>query len=621
MAERASSYDRVRIEVIDPTCAGTGIHTRDQPDYLLLNTVCSQVTMFAEAASTGTNADEPGPNLYAWARERDLRLATDGFTIGPVGRPIRIGDFLPRRILGEYLAWFLQTAVLDKASERVDIRFHRQRAVDIRSGADDELVTMLEDGSTVTTQSAVLTTGHTSNDPPIAAALPQRIISDPYPLPDRLHAVSPAESVAINGFGLSAMDMIAACTVGRGGRFISLGGVLQYVRGGAEPQIYLFSRSGSPYRARPKLKRERTPYIPIVLTYDRIEMLRQSAGPLNFDADVLPLLLTEMRVAYHRCRAALTGGEHGAQRLVAELTQAAAAGAAVARLDQLDRRYGPFDADVAWDRSLGMVVTDSAAYQRWVTHEIRRDLVEAAQGLERSCEKAAIEVVRELRDTVRRAVDFGGLTSESLDAFMHARVPLMNKAVVGPQSERHQELLALIEAGVLQVPFGPAPQMTWDASARQWTIASTGLGTPFACGVDWICSANVRAPSVSSSACPLIRRLHAKGWLSRHSPQSVSVHSADIDTDQHPVAAGGRADPRLWILGPLCEGTTFYNHAVPAPGGYSRVVADAHATATKLLNLDRPSGPAEPIHHWILRGQASSSVSVQASAIAAPSLP
>ncbi|MEA2188166.1 MAG: hypothetical protein QOK16_3177 [Solirubrobacteraceae bacterium] len=582
--------DCIRVEVIDPTCAGTGIHTVQQPDYLLLNTVCSQVSMFPEAHSVGTDTDAPGPNLYEWATERGLRVAGDDVTVGREGRHIRREDFLPRRVLGEYLTWFLD-GILREAPDAVRVNFHRRNAVDLQSSADGRLTIALDDGAVITTQYVFLTTGHTPNKRANGSAAPRRAIADPYPLPATLEAVAPGQSMAVNGFGLSAMDVIAACTVGRGGQYVRCGEVVRYVPGGAEPQLYLYSHSGIPFRARPYLQRERRPYRPLLLTCDRIDALRlERGGPLDFDADVLPLLLTEMRIAYHRQHAALSGGE---DRLVTALTRAAESGALTTYLGELDQEHGAFDAHAAWDRAGAMVLTDSSAYERWVADEIRRDYVQATKGLERSCEKAALEIVRDLRDTVRHAVDFGGLTRDSLESFMRTTVPLMNKAVVGPQKERHRELLALIEAGILQVPFGPAPETTWDAEANRWTISATRLGRPFARPVDWLCMAHVSSPSVSASASPLISRLYVNGWLTRHRPDSSRVHSVDLDTCLHPVSTSGEPDRRLWILGPLCEGTTFYNHAVPSPGGYSRVVADAHRTVAEMLTVLAPE-PAAP---------------------------
>jgi hypothetical protein len=39
----------------------------------------------------------------------------------------------------------------------------------------------------------------------------------------------------------------------------------------------------------------------------------------------------------------------------------------------------------------------------------------------------------------------------------------------------------------------------------------------------------------------------------------------------------------MWVIGPLCEGATFYTNLVPSPGVYSRPIADAHRCAAALL--------------------------------------
>jgi hypothetical protein len=60
------------------------------------------------------------------------------------------------------------------------------------------------------------------------------------------------------------------------------------------------------------------------------------------------------------------------------------------------------------------------------------------------------------------------------------------------------------------------------------------------------------------------------------------VHGIDIDRDQHPVGANGEARRNIWVLGPLCEGATFYNNLVPSPNVYSRPIADAHRCVTAM---------------------------------------
>lgn len=85
-------------------------------------------------------------------------------------------------------------------------------------------------------------------------------------------------------------------------------------------------------------------------------------------------------------------------------------------------------------------------------------------------------------------------------------------------------------------------------------------------------AAHVALPTVETSASPLISALYRKGWIRPHRPGSRHVHGIDVDSDQHPIDAGGRSEPRVWVLGPLCEGATFYNNLVPLPGMHSRPV-------------------------------------------------
>jgi hypothetical protein len=574
---------QVRVEIIDPSCAGAGVHDPGQPDYLLLNTTCSKVSMFPDSCTVGADVDEPGPSLFDWVTGRGLRMAADGFTVGDHGRPILPTDFLPRRILGEYLGWFL-VQLRRRAPEHVRLTAHRAAAVDISSGPGAGLTVAVSDGSTVAVQYAFLTTGYTQNGGTAAGpAGRHRIIAEPYPLPAQVAGVAPGQSVAISGFGLSAMDMVSSLTVGRGGRFSQAGGQLRYRPSGREPAVLLYSRSGLPCRARPLVVEFRPPYEPLVLTRAGIDALRAArGGPLDFDADVLPLVLTEMRIAYRRCQARCAG-RAAEQALAAELARAAGPGDLAGVLDELDARLGRFDAHAALDGSDGMLLDDSAAYQKWLADVVHVDLADGVLGFTRSPVKAALDILRDLRDTVRYVVDFGGLSGESLEEFNRQTIPQMNRAVVGPQYERHAELLALMAAGIAAAPFGPAPVVTWDERAGRWTIASSRLRVPYQQAADWLAAGQVSLPAVESSGSQLIGALYRKGWIRGHRPGSRYVHGVDVDVNQHPLSAHGQAERRIWVLGPLCEGATFYNNLVPSPNTHSRPVFDAHRCVTEML--------------------------------------
>ncbi|CAM5677828.1 hypothetical protein SALBM135S_09379 [Streptomyces alboniger] len=602
LAQNSTSLSSVCVDVVDPASSGQGLHATDQPDYLLLNTLCGEISMFPGEESVGAETGKDGPGLYEWVTERGLRLGPDGRTVGTTGRAIAPDDFLPRRILGEYLQWFFeQTCRL--APDFVRIRMHRSAAVDLESDeATDCTRITLADGTLIETDFAFLTLGHVGNEQPgkprdnASSAL--RRVADPYPLPESVTSVEPGSSLAVAGFGLSAMDVIAALTVGRGGTFSRDSDGIRYLASGAEPRIVLYSRSGMPFRVRPKRPQMISRFQPVALTREVVASMR-SAGPLDFDERLLPLLMSEMRIAHHRCRTLVEEGPAAEESLAADLTRAAASGGLTAALDLLDQAHGAFDPALLWDPSPTMDRRDSASYQRWLTDTVHDDLVKAGKGLTLSPVKAALEAVREVRDTLRDAINFRGLTGPSLENFLCGTVPLMNRAVVGPQKDRYAELLALADAGIVRFPFGPAPLVTpgqGEATGR-WTLASTRLDDPYRESVDWLCAGNAPWPALEVSASPLVRSLHRRRILSPLLPGSDRVATADVDGALHPVGPDGRSRRHLWLIGPLTEGATFYNHLIPTPG-YSRAFVDAHRCVTDMFGQftveQRAEDPARP---------------------------
>ena len=159
--------------------------------------------------------------------------------------------------------------------------------------------------------------------------------------------------------------------------------------------------------------------------------------------------------------------------------------------------------------------------------------------------------------------------------------------MVGPQFERHEELLSLFDAGLAQAPFGPDPALDWVPDAGSWLLRSRQLGTPHAEFADWLVAGRTDLPAVASSASPLVAQLFGQGRIRASVAGDPALAGIDIDPDQHPVSVTGEVDRRIWVLGPLCEGSTFYNNLVPSPGCYSRPIADAHRCAAELLAADR----------------------------------
>ncbi len=118
----------VRLHLIEPAQLGGGVYSAEQPDFLILNNACGQLSLYA-----APDGDVPPPyavGLHQWAMVSGYRWVGYECRIGAGGDPIRPTDYLPRRLMGEYLVWFYNTLV-DYAPPNLEIVRHYATAVDI----------------------------------------------------------------------------------------------------------------------------------------------------------------------------------------------------------------------------------------------------------------------------------------------------------------------------------------------------------------------------------------------------------------------------------------------------------------------------------------------------------
>jgi hypothetical protein len=84
----------------------------------------------------------------------------------------------------------------------------------------------------------------------------------------------------------------------------------------------------------------------------------------------------------------------------------------------------------------------------------------------------------------------------------------------------------------------------------------------------------------------LADHLLSRGVLTRFNARNPLVPGINIDRDHHPIGADGTRDDRIWILGTLCEGPTYYNGFLTAAGKFDRSVHDADCVARTILNVN-----------------------------------
>lgn len=588
----------VTIHLFEPGTPGAGVHKPDEPDYLLMNTACGQVSLFG-AHGLPDDSGVQGLTLYEWVTRGGYqmvggecrRAAAAGARAedGEDRRAIEPHDFLPRRVLGEYLAW-AYGRLTEELPRGTTIKRWPEEVVDVAPAGDGREAIFTAGGSApvVTADEVFLTTGHTASRPRPAEA----DLVPPYPTARLQRAIRPGQAVAIAGMGLVAVDVITALTSGRGGRFQPSpdGRGLRYLPSGEEPRLLLYSRNGLPFCCRPAVSLDTsgsfraTIFSEEALAARRHERQRSTGhAQLDFRDDVLPLLWAEMSALYYERRALLAEGTDAAAAARRDLDGAWRAGSFGAALDRCAARYERFDPAALFFRPDLDRCSDGEDYQAKVRRAVADDVAESLLGEAKSPVKAALELFRVLRDTIRAAVDFGGLTPASFEDFRHRLAPAINRVIIGPPVRRGRELLALMDAGVLRAPLGGAPDLRPGGAGGAWELASTRLATPRREQVDHVVQGYLPQPGVTASVSPLLARLRAAGRLVPFGGGADSdAGGVEVGRDFHPRDAAGRAQERLWILGPLTEGPRYFTHYLPSPRSRVRAFHDADACVRQI---------------------------------------
>lgn len=565
---------------------GCGVYTIDEPDYLILNNACGQMSLYA--APDDGPAPLYGVGFYDWAVAQGYRWVGDTCRIDPSGRPLSPDDYLPRRLMGEYLAWFFD-ALVAEAPPGVEIVVHRTEAVDVTAAPGGREHVLLADGSSVTADHVIITTGHTANraNENGRAPLASAAWTAPYPVTGALAAIPTGATVGVSGMGLVAIDVMTALTVGRGGSFDATGERLAYRRSGREPTILLFSRSGDPYTAKAVGAVDVTgTYRPVICTEDAIAQLTGHPGSrrqVDARRELFPLVFAEMQVGYYTQAARLAGSDAEADAIRRRLTCAWSSAELASSVGELAARYGPYDPAADFFADDTVTFPTSTEYAEHFRGAVEDDLAEALRTGGSSPLKTAHAVLRSLRDTIRTVTEFGGLTVDSyLDFQAHVR-GRVKRFEAGPPALRSQQLLALLDAGVVRTPFGPSPSIQWGEGAGV-VLRSERLGHRHAEPVTWLVRGHIDDPQVDRSASVLTSRLHAAGRLTQLHYGEVPVGSIALTRDSHPIDRYGNAQPRLWVFGVATEGARYFTHYIPSPKSRIRAVEDIGACVQAIMS-------------------------------------
>ncbi|MDX2959150.1 FAD/NAD(P)-binding protein [Streptomyces acidiscabies] len=570
---------RLTVHVVDPAPPGPGrVWRTAQSEDLLMNTVASQVTLFTDDSVNCSGPILAGPSLHEWA---------DG-AIGP-------DDYPTRALYGRYLEWvFART--LRHAPPSVRVETHRARATRLDDTADGRQHLVLDNGRTLTGLSAVvLAQGHLPVRPSAAVLRDAehaqrhslRHIPPANPADVDLSVVRPGEAVLLRGLGLNFFDHMALLTTGRGGTYVRADGALRYVPSGREPRVYAGSRRGVPYQARgDNAKGPYGRHLPEVLTPEAVSALRKRADSgeaPDFLRDIWPLVAKEVETVYYT---ALVRHPEFAPRYLTVPYGDPQEAALLSEFGVADEERWD------WERvSLPYAQREfghRGEWRQWLLDHLRADAAEALRGNVDGPLKAALDVLRDLRNELRLVVDHRGLRGDSRrDHLDRWYTPLNAFLSIGPPRRRIEELTALMEAGVVEV-LGPRLDVTREEGA--WLARSPDVPGS-AVRVTTLIEARLPEPDLGESADALLVHLRESGQCRAHVVDGYVTGGVDVSArPYHLVDREGVAHPRRFAFGVPTEGVHWVTAAGARPGVDSVTLSDADAVARAVLRVAAGQG-------------------------------
>ena len=569
--------------------------TQQGPEFLM-NTLASQVTLFSGPRDSGPIRPGHGWGLLEWMQGHpDPRYAR----AGP-------DTYAPRHMYGEYMrdvldaliAWFPRPHTLERLCAQVKSIKPRGTRYELAFEGDDP-PTLVDAVVLATGHSTARLTGEPAEWKRFGDASGRCWFQPGDSAADQgLERVRSGDLVGVIGLGLGFHDILAALTTGRGGRFTSHGDRLTYHPSGNEPaRIFAGSRSALPIPARSvNQKPVGYRFEPMFFRRDAIEAARRNATSasgrsLAFRETLYPLIMAEMEHVYFStltrrlhgdCRAAAFRDDHTKLRdpfasMPVELLRRFGL-EEVPRLDLLALAR-PFDR---------IRYTDPSEFRRDLVSYLEADLREALTGNVDSPLKAALDVLRDVRDILRSAVEFDGLTVASFETeFKQEFAPLCSLLAAGPPAIRGKHLLAIEAAGLLRI-IGPGLQIRCDAERDCFRMLSSSVPGHDE-EVNVLIDSRVPFPSLSESRNSLLLSMRQQGLVRPYIRLGEDGLTTDGGIEVMPttfevVGRSGKVNPRIFAIGIPTESPRWFTQVGSAtPGVTSRFTLDAQAVARGVL--------------------------------------
>ena len=676
--------------LFDPASFGEGCHQQHQPDHFLMNTAAEQLGWSAIRS-------ENHKSFAQWIRENGFdaseRSAPSSETTAssPEGTSVASKASSPsskinsashgyysRSLFGRYLRESLEQLLRD-APDHIHWQWIRQSVTGLQKNTDGSWNLETPEEWVEDVDFVHLCTGHGSAERPKSrknskvrlSSMASQTSEDSqytqgtmdsqdtntgeinpspspspspsfiefiYPFDDHFASLASHQTVALEGMGLTAFDVVAELTEGRGGVFLPKGdnGLLEYVPSGREPNIIAYSRTGLPLKAKPKGQDQAHGKKVYKHLTDEVVRQLQSEAPVDFETQILPLVKLELKQTYYDTyfqlhpellkdlpavyEGSANSGKSGNSAVLEDSTNSGNSAAPedstisanvvdqkarLALMESMVPQQDRFSLDALLDPFSSFDMQTEETFRRSLESYLREDFLKAELGVAGSPEKAAMNTLRDIREQIAKLIDFKMLRGDSQQWLYNTYLPKIKWLSVGPPRSRIAEWLALSEAGVLTLNFGAAPECTaverdeverdaverdeveQDSAGRDaapspgWIIRSKTWPN-YTRYADTLIQARIQVSDEIGNQ-PLVRNLLDQGIASLFDNDGYRPGGLEVTHDFQIIGRNGKPVVNLWATGILTEGERFYTFSLPSPGKTSRFDADAKAAVESMF--------------------------------------
>ncbi|MES2206052.1 MAG: FAD/NAD(P)-binding protein [Pseudomonadota bacterium] len=590
IASERHKADKIIIYAFDPQKPGHGCHYPNQKDHLILNTLPTQMTLFSDESVKNAGPILEGPTFYQWLNNK---IETDTHFKKLFRNIIKIDDYkinsnryYPRKLFSHYLQW-VYNYLKSKSPFNIDIRFVNSSISKAKLKKEDNTWTLSTETENFEFDYVFITTGHGYEENRKEDLINSNIvINNPYPIDEKLNTITSANTVAIEGMGLSAFDIISELTIGKGGKFIrNSNGKLEYIPSNKEPKIIAFSRSGLPLQAK-GINKKIAGYKHHLrfLTIEKVEFLRLKSK-IDFKKDLLPLFIMEIEYVYYEVYLKNKYGHVKSE----EFCNKYIASTEIERL-KLIQEWIPESDQFLWKNIVSPIPNEmlhsEELFKSWLISYLENDITEAQKGNVDSPIKAASYIIPYpyLRRILRAAISFGGLDEESHRWLCSNFLSVTNRIASCPPIERIEQMVALINKNILIADMGPGTFFEFN----QKDDFAYVIGKWKTLKVDKVIKGQIPMPSLQENTSSLFGQMIRDGYMRPFCNGSFHPGGIDINRNFNLINKEGLILDNIWALGIPTEGPTFHNYLVPQPNVNSPMIVDTGMIVKKMfLMIDK----------------------------------